>query len=35
MLIIAVGALMMADESRAAARALDWLEFKARRFLGR
>lgn len=31
MLIIAAGALLMAEESLSAARALDWLERKARR----
>jgi hypothetical protein len=35
MLIIAAGALLMAERSRAAARALDWLELKARRLVGR
>ena len=35
MLIIAIGALMMAEESRAAARTLDWLEAKARRLVKR
>ena len=31
LLIIAAGALLMAEESLGAARALDWLELKARR----
>ena len=31
LLIIAVGALLMAEVSLSAARALDWLELKARR----
>jgi Putative transmembrane protein (PGPGW) len=35
LLVIAAGALLMAEESRAAARALDWLEMKARRLAGR
>lgn len=35
MLIIALGALMMAEGSRATAKALDWLELKTRRLVGR
>ena len=34
LLIIAAGALLVAEESRSAARALDWLERKARRLRG-
>jgi len=34
LLIIAAGALLMAEESLGAARALDWLERKARRVIG-
>ncbi|HUQ75026.1 MAG TPA: PGPGW domain-containing protein, partial [Burkholderiales bacterium] len=35
MLVIALGALMMAEESRASAKALDWIEAKTRKLLGR
>ena len=33
MLIIAAGAFLMAEESRAAARALDWIELRVRRLV--
>ena len=35
MLIIALGAFLLAEESRAAARALDWIELRVRRLVGR
>jgi hypothetical protein len=35
LLVIIAGVLLMAQESRAAASALDWLEMKARRLAGR
>jgi len=35
MLVIALGALMMAEESHSTARALDWLEAKTRSLVGR
>jgi hypothetical protein len=35
LLVITAGVLLMAEESHAAARALDWLEVKARRLAGR
>ena len=35
MLIIAAGAFLMAERSRSAARALDWMEVRVRRLVGR